>query len=219
MAETVGSGVGRGLAPYLVLAAVGIGIYLMRDKIAAWFTSKIPGAGVVAAVKNTVGAGVEAYESWFDKYQAAFEPAAPLITTPLPEGFGDPTQNIQGQFNWQVIPGGFGTAAETLSGGSVEAIQPESLPSDSYPVDHSQDSYAAVYAWAQKFNINPVRNEFDYTKGNFGMVINNDSWSIQTLGLDGKTPRNIMSSGGGITAVWSNPDFRNWLDTMGVQYL
>jgi len=120
MAESVGSGFGRGVAPYVVLAAAGVGLYLFRDKIAGWIKSKLPGAGIPEAVGNGIGN----LKQWPSAIIDWVTPDPVITGTPLPEGFGDPNQNIQGQFDWHVIPGGFGNAANALAPAPVVVADP-----------------------------------------------------------------------------------------------
>lgn len=48
MSENVGSGIGRGLAPYLVLAAAAVAVWMFRDKIKDWFVGMLPHPGEAA---------------------------------------------------------------------------------------------------------------------------------------------------------------------------
>lgn len=52
MAGETAQGITRGAAPYLLLAGLGVLVYLKRDQIAAWFKGHLPGAGLGEAVGN-----------------------------------------------------------------------------------------------------------------------------------------------------------------------
>lgn len=145
MAESVGSGFGRGVAPYVVLAAAGVGLYLFRDKIAGWIKSKLPGAGIPEAVGNGIGN----LKQWPSAIIDWVTPDPVITGTPLPEGFGDPNQNIQGQFDWHVIPGGFGNASNALAPAPVVVADP-ALPMVGPSVPEVDNIALIVQQFAQK---------------------------------------------------------------------
>jgi len=68
---------------------------------------------------------------------------------PLPEGFGDPNQNIQGQFDWHVIPGGFGNASNALAPAPVVVADP-ALPMVGPSVPEVDNIALIVQQFAQK---------------------------------------------------------------------
>jgi len=145
MGESVGSGFGRGIAPYVVVGAIVVAVWHYRHKIAGWIKSKIPGAGIPDAVRT----GVNNLSQWPAAIVDWVTPDPVIPGTPLPEGFGDPNQNIQGQFDWKVIPGGFGTAAVSLAPAPPVVSDP-SLPVVGASVPELSSTELIVQQFAQK---------------------------------------------------------------------